>query len=68
LLDWFLERVQPKEHLVIEISSGDIWAAVKAIKRLKLKCDRFDLLTEKLNSDDFKEFLLLDNTQHFREL
>ena len=68
MLDWFLERVQPKEHLVIEISSGDIWAAVKAIKRLKLKCHRFDLLTEKLNSDDFKEFILLDNTQHFREL
>jgi hypothetical protein len=56
-----LERVQPKEHLVIEVSSGDIWAAVKAIKKLKLSCHRFDLITEKLSHDDFKEFLSLDN-------
>ena len=68
LIDWFLERVRPKERLVIEVNSGDIWAAIKAIKRLKVKCHRFDLITEKLNVEGFQDFLSLDDKQHFREL
>jgi hypothetical protein len=68
LIDWFLERIQPKERLVIELGSGDVWAAVKAIKRLKLKCHRFDLITEKIAVEDFKDFLSLDNKAHFKEM
>jgi len=68
LIDWFLERVRPKERLVIEVNSGDIWAAIKAIKRLKVKCHRFDLITEKINLEAFQDFLSLDNKEHFREL
>lgn len=54
--------------MIIEVNAGDIWAAVKAIKRLRLKCHRFDLITEKLSVDDFKEFLSLDNKEHFKEI
>ena len=53
---------------MIEVSSSDIWAACKAIRRLKIRCHRFDLITEKLSVDDFREFLKLDNKDHFREM
>jgi hypothetical protein len=64
LISWFLQRVQPKEHLVIDVSALDLWAAEKYIRAHKIKGDRLDIITEKMNADDFQCFLRIDN---FRE-
>jgi hypothetical protein len=56
LLEWFLARVQPIEHLVIEVASKDIWFVEKIINTLGIRCHRFDLYTQRLIKESFYSF------------
>ncbi len=34
LIEWFLQRVRPKERLIIEVTARDIWFVIKTISKL----------------------------------